>query len=51
MRELAGKTLFELVDFIAGNFFLPLGALLTCIFVGWRVDKATFAAALLQRHA
>jgi NSS family neurotransmitter:Na+ symporter len=43
---LAGKTLFELVDFIAGNLFLPLGALLTCVFIGWRLDRATFAAEL-----
>jgi NSS family neurotransmitter:Na+ symporter len=43
---LAGKTLFELVDFIAGNLFLPVGALLTCVFIGWRLDRATFAAEL-----
>ena len=41
---LAGKTVFELVDFLAGNVLLSVGALLTCLFVGWRLDRATFAA-------
>jgi neurotransmitter:Na+ symporter, NSS family len=40
---LAGKTFFELVDFIASNVFLPVGALLTCLFIGWRLDQAIFA--------
>ncbi len=43
---LAGKTLFEVIDFVAGNVLLPVGALLTCVFVGWRLDRATFAAEL-----
>ena len=42
----AGKTFFEVVDIIAGNVMLPVGALLTCVFVGWRLDRATFAAEL-----
>jgi NSS family neurotransmitter:Na+ symporter len=43
---LAGKTLFETVDFVAGNLLLPLGALLNCLFIGWRLDRATFVAEL-----
>lgn len=43
---LAGKSMFEVVDFVAGNLLLPLGALLTCVFIGWRLDRATFAAEL-----
>lgn len=46
LQILAGKTLFEVVDFVAGNLFLPVGALVTCLFVGWRLDRATFAAEL-----
>jgi neurotransmitter:Na+ symporter, NSS family len=42
----AGKTFFEVVDFVSGNILLPLSALLTCVFVGWRLDKATFDAEL-----
>ena len=43
---LVGKTLFEVVDFVSGNVLLPVGALLTCVFVGWRLDRAIFAAEL-----
>jgi len=42
----AGKTLFEVIDFIASNVLLPVGALLTCVFIGWRLDRTTFAAEL-----
>lgn len=42
----AGKTLFEVIDFIASNVLLPVGALLTCVFIGWRLDRVTFAAEL-----
>ena len=42
----AGKTVFEVTDFIASNVLLPVGALLTCVFIGWRLDRATFAAEL-----
>lgn len=41
---LAGKTIFELADFIAGNVLLPVGALFTCFFIGWRLDRARLAA-------
>ena len=43
---LAGKTLFEDIDFIAGNVLTPMGALFTCLFTGWRLDRATFATEL-----
>jgi neurotransmitter:Na+ symporter, NSS family len=40
----AEKGVFELVDFISGNVLLPVGALLTCVFIGWRLDEKMFAA-------
>jgi NSS family neurotransmitter:Na+ symporter len=43
---LAGKTLFEAVDFIAGNVLTPIGALLTCLLIGWRLDRAIFVTEL-----
>lgn len=43
---LAGKTVFEILDFIAGNLLAPVGALLTCLLTGWRLDRATFASEL-----
>jgi NSS family neurotransmitter:Na+ symporter len=47
----AGKTLFDVTDFVASNLLLPVGALLTCVFIGWRLDRATFAAELGGRLA
>jgi len=44
IRLLAGKTVFETVDYVSGNLMLPLGAVLTCLFTGWRLDRARFAA-------
>jgi NSS family neurotransmitter:Na+ symporter len=41
---LAGKTVFELADFVAGDILLPLGALFSCLLVGWRLDAHRFAA-------
>ncbi len=32
---IAGKNWFDLMDFLANNVMLPLGGLLTAIFVGW----------------
>lgn len=32
-------TIFELTDFFASNLLLPLGALLTSLLVGWRLDR------------
>ncbi|TJY59360.1 sodium-dependent transporter [Sinimarinibacterium sp. CAU 1509] len=32
---IAGKNWFDLMDFLANNIMLPLGGLLTAIFVGW----------------
>ena len=42
LRALPGfehRTFFEAIDYIASNIFLPVGALLTSVFVGWRVDR------------
>lgn len=34
-----GKSFLDFCDFLTAQFLLPLGALLTCIFIGWVVDK------------
>jgi NSS family neurotransmitter:Na+ symporter len=46
MPLFAGKTLFDVIDFVACNILAPLGALLTCLLTGWRLDRATFDAEL-----
>jgi len=43
---LSGKTFFEVVDYVTSNIMLPIGALLTSVFVGWRLS-AGFASAEL----
>lgn len=37
--EIGGKSLFDLFDFITGQIFLPIGGMLTCLFMGWYVPK------------
>jgi NSS family neurotransmitter:Na+ symporter len=34
------KTVFDVVDFVSSNILLPVGALLTCAFVGWRLPAS-----------
>ena len=48
---LSGKTVFELIDFVSGNVLLPVGALMTCVFVGWLLDRRTFGAELEDETA
>ena len=33
--KIFGKTLFDLADYSVSNIFLPISAILTCIFIGW----------------
>ena len=35
----AGRSLFDVFDFVSGQIFLPLGGFLTCLFLGWGVSK------------
>lgn len=37
--SVAGKSLFDVFDFVTGQIFLPIGGFLTCIFIGWYVSK------------
>lgn len=34
-----GKTFFDLFDFASSNVLLPIGGIVICIFVGWRLGK------------
>lgn len=34
-----GKSLFDVFDFVTGQLMLPLGGLLTCLFLGWYVPR------------
>jgi len=34
-----GMTVFELFDFVSSKLILPLGGIVICLFVGWRLDR------------
>lgn len=35
----AGKTFFDVMDFVSSNVLLPIGALATSVLVGWRISR------------
>ena len=41
-----GLTVFELLDFVTAKVMLPIGGMLICYFVGWRIDKKVLKAEL-----
>lgn len=41
--SLFGQPLFDFLDWFTANLCLPLGGLLTCLFVGWFIDKKLVA--------
>jgi NSS family neurotransmitter:Na+ symporter len=45
---LADKTFFDAIDYVSANILLPMGAGLTSIFVGWRLDAAFLADELTE---
>lgn len=36
----ADRTFFDVIDYLTSNVLLPIGALLTSVFVGWRLPRA-----------
>lgn len=40
--RVGGKSFFDFLDFLSANIFLPVGALLIVIFVGWIMGKSKF---------
>lgn len=45
--KIFGLTVFELFDYVSSNILLPLGGMLTSIFVGWILDRAILRSELL----
>ena len=43
---IGGLNIFDSLDFLTANILLPLGGLLTCLFVGWVFDRKLFARQL-----
>jgi NSS family neurotransmitter:Na+ symporter len=43
-----GRTVFSSLDYFASNILMPVGALLTSIFVGWRLQRSIVAEELSE---
>ncbi len=41
--KILGKTFFDLFDFASSNLVLPVGGILICLFVGWKLGPAIIA--------
>lgn len=48
---IAGKTMFDAMDFVSSNVMLPIGGMLIVIFVGWKLGKSKFFAELTNEGA
>jgi len=44
-------TVFDVLDFISSNVLLPVGALLTCILIGWRLPRSVSDVELPEETA
>ncbi|MFR9620631.1 MAG: sodium-dependent transporter [Rikenellaceae bacterium] len=40
--KLFDLNMFDFMDYLTANYMLPIGGLLTCIFVGWMLDRDVF---------
>lgn len=38
-RTIFGDNIFDFLDFLTANFFLTIAAFISCVFVGWKLDK------------
>lgn len=45
--QVCGKNIFDLFDYVSSNILLPLGGMLSSIFVGWFVERRILDAELL----
>lgn len=39
MFSFFGKSLFDIIDIVTGNYLLTIGGLTSCVFIGWMVKK------------
>ncbi len=43
---IGGLIIFDMLDYLASNILLPIGGMLTSLFVGWRLDQKIVASQL-----
>ena len=44
----ASRTFFDVIDYVASNLLLPIGAFATSLFVGWRLRPEILAGELAE---
>jgi NSS family neurotransmitter:Na+ symporter len=44
-------TVFDVLDFVSSNLMLPVGALLTCSLIGWRLPRSLVDTELPEEMA
>jgi neurotransmitter:Na+ symporter, NSS family len=50
-EKFRSASIFDLTDFFSSNVLLPVGALLTSVLVGWRLDRGVVAAEIAGTRA
>jgi len=43
VKPIAGKTIFDLADYITANLMMPVGGMLIAVFAGWFMRRSTLA--------
>jgi NSS family neurotransmitter:Na+ symporter len=51
IARLHTMTVFDVLDFVSSNIMLPVGALLTCTFIGWRLPASLVDSELPEESA
>ena len=51
IARLRNMTVFDVLDFVSSNLMLPIGALLTCTFIGWRLPRSLVDGELPEETA
>jgi NSS family neurotransmitter:Na+ symporter len=51
MARMRNMTVFDVFDFVSSNVMLPVGALLTCILIGWRLPRSLVDIELPEERA
>jgi NSS family neurotransmitter:Na+ symporter len=51
IARLRSMTIFDVLDFVSSNLMLPIGALLTCALIGWRLPAGLMDTELTEEPA
>ncbi len=51
IARLQNMTVFDVLDFVSSNLMLPVGALLTCTLIGWRLPRSLVDTGLPEETA